>query len=56
VTDMERSFAVSIDERGPYRAYSSPAAKRRYQYGVLGTFLGAVNFLYSEVNGLRSIQ
>ncbi len=56
VTDMERSFAVSIDERGPYRAYSSPAAKRRYQYGVLGTFLVAVNFLYSEVNGLRSIQ
>ena len=56
VTDMERSFAVGIDERGAYRAYSSPAAKRRYQYGVLGTFLVAVNFLYSEVNGLRSIQ
>lgn len=56
VTDMERSFAVSIDERGPYRAYSSPAAKRRYQYGVLGTFIVAVNFYYSEVNGLRSIQ
>lgn len=56
VTDMERSFAMSIDESGPYRAYSSPAAKRRYQYGVLGTFLVAVNFLYSEVNGLRSIQ
>lgn len=56
VTDMEGSFAVSIDERGPYRAYSSPAAKRRYQYAVLGTFLVAVNFLYSEVNGLRSIR
>lgn len=56
VTDMEGSFAVSIDERGAYRAYSSPAAKRRYQYAVLGTFLVAVNFLYSEVNGLRSIR
>lgn len=56
VTDMEGSFAVSIDERGPYRAYSSPAAKRRYQYAVLGTFLVAVNFLYSEINGLRSIR
>ena len=56
VTDMEGSFTVSIDERGAYRAYSSPAAKRRYQYAVLGTFLVAVNFLYSEVNGLRSIR
>lgn len=33
--DMEHSFAVDIDEAGAYRAYSSPAAKRRYQYGVL---------------------
>ena len=56
VTDMEGSFAVSIDERGAYRAYSTPAAKQRYQYAVLGTFLVAVNFLYSEVNGLRSIR
>lgn len=54
--DMEHSFAVSIDERGAYRAYSSPEAKRRYQYAVLGTMILGVNFLYSEFNGLRSIR
>ncbi len=54
--DIEHSFAVDIDERGAYRAYSSPGAKRRYQYAVLGTFLLAVNFLYSEINGLISIR
>ena len=30
VKDVENSFAVDIDERGAYRAYSSPGAKRRY--------------------------
>lgn len=54
--DMEHSFAVSIDEAGPYRAYSSPAAKRYYQYGVLATFVVALNFLYSEFNGLAAIR
>ena len=54
--DMESSFAVDIDERGAYRAYSSPGAKRRYQYAVLGTVLIGVNFLYSEINGLLSIR
>lgn len=54
--DMEHSFAVDIDERGAYRAYSSPGAKKRYQYAVLGTLLVGINFLYSERNGLRSIQ
>ena len=54
--DMEGSFAVDIDERGAYRAYSSPGAKRRYKYAVLGTVLLGVNFLYSEINGLRSIR
>ena len=54
--DMEGSFAVDIDERGAYKAYSSPGARRRYQYAVLGTVLLGVNFLYSEVNGLRSIR
>ena len=56
VTDMEGSFAVDIDERGAYRAYSSPAAKRRYQYAVLATFLVGVNFLYSEYSGLLVIR
>ena len=46
--DMEGSFAVDIDERGAYRAYSSPGAKRRYQYAVLVTILIGVNFLYSR--------
>lgn len=55
-TDLERSFAVDIDERGGYMAYSSPEAKRRYQYGVLICLVAAVNFLYSEVNGLIQIQ
>ena len=55
-TDMERSFAVDIDERGGYMAYSSPEAKRRYQYGVLICLVAAVNFLYSEINGLLQIQ
>ena len=54
--DMEGSFAVDIDERGAYRAYSSPGAKRRYQYAVLVTILIGVNFFYSEANGLRSIR
>ena len=54
--DMEGSFAVDIDERGAYKAYSSPGAKRRYQYAVLGTVLLGLNFLYSEINGLRSIR
>lgn len=54
--DMEHSFAVDIDERGAYRAYSSPSAKIKYQYAVLVTFILGVNFLYSEFNGLRSIR
>lgn len=54
--DLEHSFAVDIDERGPYRAYSSPGAKRRYQYAVLASMLLGVNFLYSEFNGLLSIR
>lgn len=54
--DIEHSFAVDIDERGAYRAYSSPGAKRRYQYAVLGTILLGLNFLYSEFNGLLSIR
>lgn len=56
VTDIEGSFAVDIDERGAYRAYSSPGAKRRYQYLVFGTFVVAVNFLYSEFSGLLVIR
>ena len=56
VTDMEASFAVGIDERGPYRAYSSPEAKRRYQFAVLATVVIGVNFLYSEYSGLLSIR
>ena len=56
VTDMESSFAVSIDDRGAYRAYSSPSAKRRYQYAVLVSVIVAGNLLYSEFNGLRSIR
>lgn len=54
--DLEHSFAVDIDMRGAYRAFSSPGAKRRYQYAVLGTVILGANFLYSEFNGLRSIQ
>lgn len=54
--EIEGSFAVDIDERGPYRAYASPAAKRRYQSAVLGTFLLGINFLYSEFNGLLAIR
>ena len=54
--DLEQSFAVDIDERGAYRAYSSPGAKRRYQWAVLGTVILGINFLYSEFNGLRSIR
>ena len=54
--DLEQSFAVNIDERGAYRAYSSPGAKRRYQWAVLGTVILGINFLYSEFNGLRSIR
>lgn len=56
VPDLEQSFAVDIDERGAYRAYSSPAAKRRYQYAVLGSLIVGMNFLYSEYNGLVSIR
>lgn len=37
-------------------AYSSPEAKRRYQYAVLLSLVLALNFLYSEINGLLSIQ
>lgn len=54
--DMEHSFAVDIDEAGAYRAYSSPAAKRRYQYGVLFTFVAALNFMFSEYNGLSAVR
>lgn len=54
--DLEHSFAVDIDERGAYRAYSSPGAKRRYQYAVLASMLLGANFLYSEFNGLLSIR
>ena len=56
VVDMEQSFAVGIDEKGAYRAYSSPGAKRRYQYAVLGSVILAANFLYSEFNGLQCIR
>lgn len=54
--DIENSFAVGIDERGAYMAYSSPEAKRHYQYVVLFSLVLAFNFLYSEANGLISIQ
>ena len=54
--EIEESFAVEIDECGAYRAFASPASKRMYQYGVLFTFMIAVNFLYSEINGLISIR
>lgn len=54
--DMEHSFAVRIEGNGTYRAFSSPAAKRRYQYMVLATMMIGVNFLYSEINGLLYIQ
>lgn len=54
--DIEGSFAVGIDERGSYMAYSSPEAKRSYQYAVLLSLALAVNFLFSEANGLLSIQ
>lgn len=54
--DIEHSFAVDIDERGPYRAYSSPGAKRRYQYAVLVTMAVEINFLYSEYSGLQHIR
>lgn len=54
--DIEHSFAVDIDERGPYRAYSSPGAKRRYQYAVLVTMAVGINFLYSEYSGLQHIR
>ena len=47
---------MDIDLRGAYRAYASPASKRRYQYAVLGTFLLGINFLYSEYNGLIAIR
>src|SRR5699024_11826237 len=56
VVDMEHSFAVGIDERGPCRAYSSPGAKRRYQYAVLVTMVVRINFLYSEYSGLLHIR
>lgn len=56
VKDVENSFAVDIDERGAYRAYSSPGAKRRYQNAVLVTFLLGVNFFYSECSGLEVIR
>ena len=56
VADLEGSFTVDIDLRGAYRAYASPASKRRYQYAVLGTFLLGINFLYSEYNGLIAIR
>lgn len=52
--DVENSFAVPIGERGAHRAFSSPDAKRRYQYGVLAALAVAVNFLYSEWNGLAA--
>lgn len=54
--DMEHTFAVQIKDRGTYRAFSSPEAKRRYQYMVLATMMIGVNFLYSEINGLLYIQ
>ena len=54
--DIEHSFAVDIDTRGAYRDYSTPGAKRRYQYAVLGTLILGANFLYSEFSGLCSIQ
>lgn len=54
--DMEHSFAVQIRDKGAYRAFSSPAAKRRYQYMVMVTMMIGVNFLYSEINGLLYIQ
>ncbi len=56
VADLEGSFTVDIDLWGAYRAYASPASKRRYQYAVLGTFLLGINFLYSEYNGLIAIR
>ena len=54
--DMENSFAVGIDERGAYRAYSSPEAKHRYQLTVLVMMVIGINFLYSEYNGLSDIR
>ena len=54
VKDVENSFAVDIDERGAYRAYSSPGAKRRYQNAVLVTFLLGVNFFYFRMQRTRS--
>ena len=56
MADLEGSFTVDIDLRGAYRAYASPASKRRYQYAVLGTLLLGINFLYSEYNGLIAIR
>lgn len=54
--DIEKTFSVAIEERGAYKAYSSPSSKRFYQYGVLLTLVLGINFIYSEINGLISIR
>lgn len=54
--NMESSFTVNFEQREAYRAYSSPSSKRLYQYGVLVTLILGMNFVYSEINGLRIIN
>lgn len=54
--ELEGSFPVSIDQAGPERAWTSPQAKRRYQKGVLAAMVIALNFLYSEWNGLAVLR
>lgn len=56
VVRLEGSFPVSIDQAGPERAFSSPGAKRVYQRCVLVAMVVALNFLYSEWNGLAALR
>ena len=56
VSDLEKSLIPLGEGQDTYRAYTSPAQKRRYQTAVLLSAMIAVNFLYSEFNGLAEIQ
>ncbi len=55
--DIEDSFYIKLgNQKYDYKAFYSPKTKQRYQKAVLVFAILALNLLYSEFNGLLSIE
>jgi hypothetical protein len=54
--DMERSFYYRINEVPDYRAFKSVESKGRYQNGIIVSIGLSMALLFSEYNGMQTIQ